>query len=235
MSLLSYNLTPTRADVVTDTLAYDQDGTAFAFTTKFLALPHINAVVVDRGATFMARGVYDWALTELLPGGIDDLNTRAPAFLRGLHGDYLKFAGDLLQEDHHRKSEIIVFGYSPSLGRMVGHGYVSDKDFEPVQLPDGEGFVPPPKRDPADPRVAAIAAQSGKALSRMRVPETFVAVGRLQKLAAEDELGYGIGGDLILCQITKSSMTMRGIHRFDDYDEHLSIARRLREAEGVDE
>lgn len=187
MSIQIGHLAPRRVHLCVDTLGYLGDATPFNFTTKAFLLPQFNAVIADRGSTFMAREFLSWSLGAGV-ARFDDLLAQTPAALSKLQAEYLEEHGDHLEGgsfDDLAGSEVSLLGWSETEDRFIGRAFTSKDDFAVHELPDGLLATPKIEPDPNDPRMVAIGQKYGQALDKLKVPYTFIALGELQKIQCE--------------------------------------------------
>ncbi|WP_137730806.1 hypothetical protein [Pseudaquabacterium pictum] len=204
MSLLIAHLQPDRALVAVDTACRFIDG-SYGHTTKLYSVPHIGAVIAARGAAgflvSMVIGAVGVAQSfEQAREGVE----RGFAELLAMFQRMASEQGSAAQMVIDGRQELLLVGWSQNLGRMAAATFckaagesllvVDDLDagdciFAPGDMPD---WMPDP--DTADHAISAARYQ----------------VENWQGAAAGDP----VGGDLIVAQMARNSITITRHHAF---------------------
>ncbi|MEJ7685689.1 MAG: hypothetical protein WKG52_01070 [Variovorax sp.] len=120
MSLLNVWLSETKALIATDTESLGQDG-VYHEGSKMLHLPHANVVVGGRGHNIFLNVVF--SMLHMGRGGFDEYESEMPSMLAQAIA-YLEPQQAAFLTTIHAQ-EIVLVGYSRSLGRMHCVAYES--------------------------------------------------------------------------------------------------------------
>jgi hypothetical protein len=192
MSLLNCWLTPTEALVAVDTDGVGRDGSRKPMS-KLLPIPHLNAVIGHRG-----QGAFLWSVAQAcLSGGFhtfDEMLDALPAIVQDVE---LNLPG-YLKVDRFSGNEMIAVGWSQRRSKMLARTFVKHglSDFS---IRDSQGVIAPWDES-------------------MGVPKTLEAledIARAQVEWMQEKEGLG-GGALVVCRLTKDSMTMEHKMKFEE-------------------
>ena len=129
--------------------------------------------------------------------------------------------------------QLVVIGWSPARKRMVAQNFKHDGEATVSDLlTDGSVFSPHPD-DPdlalasQHSEIAALRKAHARDIDRFRSPQTFIAFAKMAHIVARGR----VGGELILCRVTRFETSIRKIYRFDDADDMLAEMRGLDPAE----
>lgn len=220
MSIVNYVLTPVRASVLTDTLAFDGRGEPRGLCSKIYAVPHVGMAATGRGSVFVLRALVDYLTETWLPNGMDDVWTQAPDVLQSAQEEFVsQFGGTLGESDpngwlHH--SEVMVFGWSERLHYVAGIAFNSFNGFSPSEMQRGVNCIPDPVVITNPPKPGEFLVQHARP-GKVKIPEGLIAAAKLQKKAFAAAGERTVGGELVLTEITHNRVDMRVVHRFDDY------------------
>ena len=236
MTLIAFNTTRERAEVLTDTLAYSPNFRHMGHSAKVVQLPHIDAVATMTGdnrfgaffksaviGTGMTLPTFD-ALVEWLPGQLREI-------LAGFDGS----AG------HYRPTPYLV-GYSHERKGFAAYAFHISRDFEPLLI-EGAYMTPMPTifrphemnlaeyaEDLTDPEAAARLEEWSKAPA-MLVPDgredwiTLAAATRRSRSAwwSRSNLAvHPVAGALHLTTVERGKITTEHVHTFDDSGEEFA-------------
>lgn len=226
MSILHWHITPARAHLAADTLVYLADGSPASMGDKILPVPSLRMAIACIGSTEVLLDVYGRVLCGTFPRGLDSFVEWAPAAIAESYRDHaegLRAAG-LLSDFAPEVVNFAAVGWSESAGRMVGTAFDSADDFAPVPLLTGEPLTCIPQIEGVEqlPGAMPILKAHERHLRKLAVPETFIAVAKLQQLYVRDRIGFEVGGELVLFEITKQKIESRVVHRFANYTATLA-------------
>jgi len=200
MSALIFYTSATEIILAMDTLAVsDQDGTPLLFTTKFYPIPHLCGVICGTG---LGQFVIDWFVevnTRMVVDDIPHLDYHAPGRLRELWLTRYKELSPI--------STVTVyhFGFDGN-DTPCAFAYRSEKDFNSEQLLIGGIATKPPTAVPCD----------------FKLPEDFKKM-MLSQQAEESAKPRGdrvyIGGDVLVCHMTKGGTAIYQAGIFPDRDQ----------------
>lgn len=191
------------------------DGSPNLFHSKILPLPHLNAVICGTG---ILQVVLDWYLliqTQVLAGGVRDLDNIAiaalPKILERYRRDIPK--GQDLTTIYH-------FGFDAIDNRMRAFVYRSTNNFRSETL--DEGVIVKPGKEAllrmwAD-RFVVSGDTIGALVDVMEEQRRMVAEGAIEPVA--------IGGEVHVLVALPDFQTMWRCHRFTDYTTDFSEIRR---------
>lgn len=213
MTMINVHLTDAKLVLVTDTAAYTPQGQPVVFTTKFDHLPHLKTVVVSRGVNFIATQFVRELGVTLLPNGFDNVVARAPEILRRLHAEWCE-KNMMDEDDPAGMAEVFVFGWSLAENKMRGVLLTNTAgpdgqrfDFEAHPMGNCTILAPPPEGMPMQ-------------LHKAKIPDDLVRHADAQQKRSIAELGQkGIGGELIMLEMTKFKAEIRTVGKFKDFDE----------------
>jgi hypothetical protein len=203
-----------RATVQCDTLAYIPHRTEvipLGFSSKVIALPHLNAVLFGRGQMeIIVRVACELLLRPDTIGTLEKAAKRLPDKLANCTDGYAKQHG--FQAEGAGVLECILLGYSKTEKRMRFWQYLSTEDYEP-QDDAGQfyGVLSMP-RLPVMPKLPA--NPSAKELSRV-----IHACGKYFAAHPDINCGMRLGGEIVQHVITPAGISSKIIHRFADYEE----------------
>ena len=210
MSVVNLHVSPERVWLACDTVQF-MDGEPHSFATKCSLLPHLWTVVGFRGLVVLHRRVDFWM--NGTPLDVVDAVERLPEQLCGWRAE--------LQErwpDHdHVKGQIWIAGWHPAEKGFAAWCLDSEADFVPRALPVPGTWINPPNGLVDPPQELA-------------TPDILVRVVEAQRQMSEANLeaggtDLGIGGEILLLELTRQNLTVRKAHRFDNY---ASIKERIR-------
>lgn len=215
MSIINWNLSPVRVELVTDTLAYDGDYRGLWNTTKFFTVPHARLIIADTGPAVAAFDLQKRVMSCDMDRGIDDFAVLAPEWLMDIQAAFLEEHGEAIDRERHQHLwNVVAFGYSEDRHRIVGHAFNATNEFRAEEQPDGDSFNPPltPEFvDRSDPAVQKILRQHSRELSRFKSPDSFIAGAKLQQITAVRTFGGGVGGNLLMATLTKDRLEVKRI------------------------
>lgn len=200
MSSLIFSASPSEVMLATDTLAVsDNIGTPKQFTTKFYIVPHLRGVICGTG---LGQFIVDWfgiVNCDMAVRDFPQLNFHAPKALGELWDS--KYKGFSIT------STIYHFGFPANDGPLVTYAYRSTAGFVSDPLPHGihlkpEGEVP---KEPTFPTAfrGIMDSQRGRQSGKPIKERVF------------------IGGEILVCHMTRSGYAVWTADRFPDYDENL--------------
>ena len=219
MSLLIFTLSPTCANVFTDTLAYGETNEPQNYVSKVTILPHLHMVMALTG---VAQVGHRWAArlqSRMRLLDIDMCDQHAPGALRESEAEVKAEDGPLPMT-----STAYHFGRSRESGEIVGYVYRSERDFTSERLQSGVVAAKPPPLD----------GNFGPLMSRDDYIELAMRIRSEQERRPAAER-LGIGGDLILTAVTPEQIIVETAARFPDFDvqwEQMN-ARRQQGTDGV--
>lgn len=228
MSIVNWNLSPVRVELVTDTLAYDGSYHGLWNTTKFFTVPHARLIIADTGPAVAAFDLQKRAMSCDLDRGIDDFAVLAPEWLLQIQADFLEEHGEQIDRDQNQHLwNVAAFGYSEERRRVLGMIFNAAHEFQSEGIADGDAFNPPLTEefvDRSDPAVQKVLRQHSRELTRFKSPDSFIAGAKLQQIAAVRTFGGGIGGDLLMATLTKDRLEVRRIGKLPKADaEELEV------------
>lgn len=193
VSLLIATLEKDRALVAVDTAGRGSDGVPM-HAAKLFHLPHIGSVVAGRGVAGLSLQI---ALC-LMAGARNYEEARAliiegiPLHLKRLQAQ-ANGMGELAKAGVAGTHEVILMGWAATQGRMAGTCFVRPAGQELLSVDDVEvdesifspGAIPDSLADPRTPAKAIAVAQHQVRVWRQSEPDT------------------PVGGDLVVCQISK--------------------------------
>ena len=244
MTMIAFATYGDRAEIITDSASYNQNGSAIGRTSKVLTIPHLDAAVATQGDSLF--GVLAKSAVLQVAGQLatfDDVVAAMPRHLREIWAER--------REDWADASDSIIFllGYSARSERFEAYLFATDRgDLEPSRV--GAPWVTPcpwsfkpslvdVKRLREWSRDAAAAAgeadQGHEAVQLwmtkppMTAPATVDEWVDLAKQVREERAlsGYAtvyVAGDVFYTRIARGEATTRKVHTYDDEgDEFLQM------------
>lgn len=197
MSSLNFLLQSDLVMVCTDTLALSADSHLPShFQSKAFPVLHLDGVLCGTGIGQFVVSWYSIVLTSMLSRSIPQLDEYAPSSLRQL-------AQESMLPDSS-STTIYHFGYDPDALRYRGYAYRSEQEFNSEELPFGFGIKPQTQFEPSDNPLEDFIR--------------LVAIQREEDSSRPISERIGIGGDIHVLFLEPGAITMRKVHRFDDYN-----------------
>lgn len=204
MSLVNVHIAHDRALIATDTLSGlmacgPQMDVGELHMTKCALLPHVNVAMAHRGDAMFATMAFS-ALTLAAHRDFDGIAEIMPDLLASLVPQAMAARKQIIGVEAFPGAEIILVGWSPTLGRFEGVRWVrwpQDKAFtasrigKALMLPDAEWAQTP---DPPD-----------TSAKMERIARDQVAYVR------REHHGLPCGGRLMLTELTRDAITIRQI------------------------
>jgi hypothetical protein len=199
MSAVNYLVRPDWVVIASDTLSIDfTTRKVRAFVSKCFPLPHLDAALMVTGDARFALDAFTAIQFEVYASSAPDL----ASVLRPLLAKLWR-----RREAPLGTATAYLFGFDPVAGRFFGWVFRSTSDFA-LERYDTHSRMKPeiPLED----------------LPTFKGVEDFATVVAVQKqldesAPAEDRIG--IGGDVILTELTPRAISIRRIHRFPDFAE----------------
>jgi len=200
MSALNFLASDRAALVVADTLGtFPATGRPGLFCTKVMPLPHLRMLIASVGVIDIATGWHAYVQGHLVVPGIAEASQYAPVFLRRIWKDRPPNGG---------RTVIYHIGIDGPGGRLRVYAFDSSNDFQcnekPVPLcllsPDTPGILPSEIKS-TESLIQAVITQREHDLKRPPLERV------------------GIGGEVIATTIFDGMISVKTVHRFDDYDE----------------
>lgn len=134
MSSILFELHEEVGFVAVDTLVTDETGTPLCFTSKAMAVPHLNMVVAVTGYFHYFLPFVEQLLCRRLRGP-EDVALQAPEILDRIRRDHWATLGDGTPEvNEPRTTTVYHFGFSIESNELVGYQHHSGYDFEARSL-----------------------------------------------------------------------------------------------------
>jgi hypothetical protein len=197
-------VTPSGISLATDTLASGgNDKTPHMFVSKFFLLPHLGVLLCGTGVFQLIR---DWFVdleSSLIARDFDHVSRFAPSLLRAL--------SEKLTSQHQQPvtATIYHFGYSVAMSSHVGLAFDSKQGYEPRVIKDSFFMKPKLEELPTAPTNAdELPSWYADLMERQRADD-------LAKPFADR---VGIGGEIHMAQINRTTLTVSTIHRFASYE-----------------
>jgi len=205
MSIVAVHLRPTEAHIMVDTLGFTSAGVAAFGTSKALTIPHMRAALAIRGAV---DPFYDVFLNLLRGGyaGIDDAAADLPALWKTAYADYLRnYADAVAVDDVAAGVEFFMVGYSQKSRTMRGFYMKWLNDFAVEEIVMGDVFMAPLLGD------AGLQEFKSSVRKRIRVPQDFLRLARLQHAQIAAESAMRPAGELTLVTVSPRATETRRI------------------------
>lgn len=197
MSALIFVFNDREIILAMDSLCTDPQGNPQLFTTKFQVIPHLNVVVCGTGLGGFSDKWAQTINTSMLVSDVLHLDHHTPealrALARGCQEDFQYVGG--------QTTTIYQFGFPEGDGPPVGFAYRSTNDFASEPLQRGNLHLKP----------------DGDAPSDWVLPNAFAEIMASQRMRQETrpaEARVHIGGDLIVCHMSREQMC---IYRPDSF------------------
>jgi len=192
-----------QALIAMDTLGTYPDGKPFLFTTKFYVVPHLRMVMCATGAGSFIGEWFIRANERMVVRGIDNLDYHTPGMLATLWATHKEKSGSLVDDT----VTVYHIGFSEKTDLIHTYVYRSTDDFISEVRDYGLMYKP-----------------------ECTIPENYTFPGDVKDLMEEQrriqltkplaERIY-IGGEIQVCQISKSGIGIYSLGKFDDYDSDL--------------
>lgn len=213
MSVANIHIAADRVWLASDTLQF-LDGRPHSFASKCSLWPHLYALAGFRGLVGLHHRLDCWMNGWAVD--VEDAAARLPAPLCAWRDDLRR---EFPEHHAHIKGQIWLAGWAPSRKAFAGWRFSSEVDFEQVELEVPSTHMNPGCEDVGYAPPAMI-----------RDPMQLVQCVEVQKRMAQANIDagggdLGIGGEVVLVELSKSGFAIRKAHRFDDY---VQIRERLR-------
>lgn len=210
MSSILFELNQEGGFVAVDTLVTDELGTPLGFTSKAMAVPHLNMVVAVTGYFHYLLPFIEQLLTRRLRGP-EDVALQAPEILQGIRSNnWATFRDGASEPNEARTSTVYHFGFSIETGDMVGYQHHSGHDFRAERFPDNKYGGKPGMVEIGEPREGLAEIYRcvlGQQASQMPIP-------------FEERLH--IGGEVLLIELTKAGIRSMLLGPLAGYEEARS-------------
>lgn len=236
MTMIAFATYGDRAEIITDSTSYRQNGTGLGRASKVLTIPHLDAAVTgqgDGGFGVDAKSAVLQVANQVAT--FDDMIAELPRHLRALWATRRKEWPDA--------SEAIVFvlGYSPRSGRFEAWMFATEqRDLEPIRVSAPWVFPCPWSLKPSLLEVKRIRGYSRNAAERHGVPDKghllaqqwmtkpqMVAPGNVgewvtlaakvrEERALEGWADVYVAGDVFHTRLSRGEVTTRKIHTYND-------------------
>ena len=221
MTLCNLVLSDLRVVACSDTLLCTTDGEPVGLGSNLSVLPHMTAVAVCRGPRPLRREAEEHLSGGDVLGGVDEA---APSLSTVLRAEAARLAAWFGEEA--ARADYWLAGWSGAESRFVGWRFLGDHEFKPERVPVGLHLNPPVAGSVPLPTTATVQQLVRLAEAQKRMLE--------RQTEAGGSGGPGIGGDLIMGELTRVGMAIRKVHRFDNHTEvvaKLKKERHQRQAE----
>lgn len=213
MTALLCFLEPERVCLAMDTRTLELEAgggrTIGPFCSKFLLLPHLQAVICGTGIRALPIYWHSFVQQNVVARDVTGLDHIAEAKLPG-------FAA-ACGATKELTATIYHFGFSYDAGEFVGRAFRSTNNFKTEELANPCFAVKPPE---GIELTIAFESCRDKGL-----PAGFIELMKQQK-AIDDSRPFaervGIGGEVQFLVMTTEAWTLTTCHRFEDYDQDLA-------------
>ena len=201
MTAINYIIEEDSVRLYMDTLSIlSTDKKPLNYTTKFIALPHLDTVIAGTGD---AGFVNNWMFSvkgSVAIKDIDHLNELTPGELAAISSIHSEFKGVTATIYH--------FGYSPSKKRFVGYVYKSAENWNPDLQKDLCNLKPPIKFD---------TKRAGAGFSSDEMVEVMLCQRKADLIKPLGDK-IGIGGDIHEVIMDLNGIAVKRVYRFDSYE-----------------
>lgn len=204
MTALNFSLERDRICFCIDTLAISpEDRQPVGYRTKFVVLPHIDAVIAGIGHGGFIDAWFSCVNTQMIVRDTVHLDQFATEGLRTLSQQY--------SQEPSFGATAYHFGFSLHRNEYVGYAYRSHEDFVSEELIPGYGIRPPIHVDLA---------------GEFSLPAKFIEIMQSQRnddLQADELERIGIGGDIHFVWMENHNVAVTSCHRFDSYESDFGV------------
>lgn len=206
MSILNAFVSPNCGLIGVDTECSLLDG-GYGEVSKLIPLVHMNAVVAFRGSVVFILNAATVCIGAGL--GFDELAENMPELLKRAADGSVKNAAILsVTEEYLGCAEVVLVGFSPKMGRIVGHffkretlttGFVTTSDFGCYVAPHWGGNE--------------LSCQQLGILENKAGMET-LALTQSRLVREREPAGAAAGGRFVVAEIRRSDMTIESVCDF---------------------
>lgn len=233
---------------MTDTLACTLGGREIFHETKFVPLPHLDAIVAAQGGTYFLRDLFAVALQ--VSAMVEDFDHFAfsmgeviPQVYDGVIGAAKEAAAAAGGTYRGPNAIVFLLGHSRAAERFIGRAFASDFDFRMLELDDELYVMPTPLSSAPAPIEAhrlrahfeanfgdSVPVEQLCGLARRDAPTSPTGWVELAKEVRRDRSlvhlysGFKtyIGGTVMHTVLERGSVATRAVHRFDDEGEEFA-------------
>ncbi len=189
--------------IMTDTLATYPDGKPYLFTSKCVAVPHLDMTVAFTGIKDVGQRWLNCLITSVLGKNIDTVNSFVPDQLSKITNNVEREFGKLPMT-----TTIYHFGYSEkSGGKYMGYAFRSEHGYSSELLANNAFGCKPQPTNPLEQAPTTIEEWVNMAKKLKQEQESR---GESQRVF--------IGGDLILTVMNNQKILNEKVFKFDDFN-----------------
>lgn len=201
MSSLVFYSQPNEVILATDSLAVsDNKGTPRKFCTKFYILPHLHGIICGTGLAQLVCAWFGIVNCEMAISDLKHLDLYAPKAIGKLWRSGYKDFSACTTTIYH-------FGFPADGSPLVSYAYRSTSGFVSEPLPHGMHLKP-----------------AGDVPDSFEFPRDFRSImdsQRAKQANEPPEKRLYIGGEILVCHLTRSGYTVWTADRFPDYDRDM--------------